>query len=139
MRKGWLIWTFAFILCGVCAAAQSEAKRSSDGEQYVGIWPGTWDGAGTGDFELTLEKSKDGAVIGRVAVTTDGGNYKAKLKSLSFEDKTLNAMYDFPLDASAEVALAAVIEGGIAKGTWSLRPKGQHTEIAAGTWTVTRK
>ena len=31
----------------------------------TGTWTGTWEGAGTGGFELTLEKGKDGKLGGR--------------------------------------------------------------------------
>jgi hypothetical protein len=130
-----------FVFLGVSARAGSELRQSTSGEQYVGTYSGTWDGAGTGNFELTLEKVKEGGVAGKVAVTTDGGNYTANLKALSFEDNKMNAKYDFPLDpsASSEVVLAATIDGNVVKGTWSLRPKGQETEAAKGTWTVTKK
>jgi len=33
----------------------------------------------------------------------------------------------------------ATFTGGTAKGSWSLRAKGQNAESAGGTWTVTRK
>jgi hypothetical protein len=53
----------------------------------------------------------------------------------------MSARYDFPLDpaSGSEVVLAATFTGSTAKGTWSLRPKGQTTEAAGGTWTVTKK
>lgn len=113
-------------------------STQSNTDQYAGTWAGTWDGAGSGDFELTLEK-KGGALGGRVAVTTDAGPYTADLKSVSIDGSKLSAKYDFPLDAGAEVNIAASFEDRHAKGTWSLRPKGQETEIAGGTWTVARK
>ena len=64
--------------------------------------------------------------------------YKATLKTLSIEGKTLAATYDFPPDDSLEIVLAATIDGGTAKGTWSARQKAGG-ELASGTWTVTRK
>lgn len=141
MRHGRLLWLFVFVFLGVCPGVKSEVRQSASGEQYAGIYSGTWDGAGAGNFELTLEKAKDDGVTGKVAVTTDGGNYTAELKALSFEGRKMNAKYDFPLDATAgsEVLLVATIEGSIVKGTWSLHPKGQEAEVAKGTWTVTKK
>ena len=112
--------------------------QAASGDPYVGTWAGTWDGSGTGQFELTLEK-KDGAPAGRVDVTTDGGNYSAELKAVVVEGKQITAKYDFPLDTSAEVVMKATFEERSAKGTWSLRPKGQEAELAGGTFTVTRK
>ena len=120
------------------ANAPARAAQASTGDEYAGKWAGTWDGSGSGEFELTLEKGKD-ALAGKVAVTTEQGNYAADLKGLSFSGKSMSATYDFPLDPSAEVAIAATFDGGKAKGTWSLRPKGQATELAGGSWTVTKK
>ena len=113
--------------------------RAQPGGDFAGTWAGTWDGAGSGQFELVLEKSKEGAPAGRVAVTTDNGNYSAELKSIAFDGGKMTAKYEFPLDPSAEVAVAATFDGDAAKGTWSLRPKGQDAEIAGGTWTVKKK
>jgi hypothetical protein len=120
------------------ANVPARATQASAGDEYAGKWAGTWDGSGSGEFELTLEKGKD-ALAGKVAVTTEQGNYAADLKGLSFSGKSMSATYDFPLDPSAEVAIAATFDGGKAKGTWSLRPKGQTTELAGGSWTVTKK
>jgi hypothetical protein len=120
------------------ASTPARATQASTGDDYAGKWAGTWDGSGSGEFELTLEKGKD-ALTGKVAVTTEQGNYAADLKGLSFSGKTMSASYDFPLDPNAEVAIAATFDGGKAKGTWSLRPKGQTTELAGGSWTVTKK
>jgi hypothetical protein len=139
MRNQRLICVLVVAFCGAVSVAHGRAGQSSTGEKYAGTWAGAWDGAGSGQFELTLEKSKDGPITGKVAVTTDGGNYDADLKSIAFDGPKMTAKYDFPLDPSSEVAVAATFEDRSAKGTWSLHPKGQDTEIAGGTWTVNRK
>jgi len=59
---------------------------------------------------------------------------------LSFDGKKMNAKYDFPPNAAdAEVWLAATFEADKAAGTWSLRVKQDGSEVAAGTWSVTKK
>ena len=127
------------IACSLTFAnAPAGATQASTADEYAGKWAGTWDGSGSGEFELTLEKGKD-APTGKVVVTTEQGNYAADLKGLSFTGTSMSATYDFPLDPSAEVALAATFDGGKAKGTWSLRSKGQPTELAGGKWTVTKQ
>jgi hypothetical protein len=123
------VGAIAVLVFGAALLAQAET---------TGTWAGTWDGAGSGNFELTLDK-KDGAPAGRVAVTTDGGNYTADLKGIAFAGSKMTATYDFPLDTSAEVAIATTFEAKDAKGTWSLRPKGQDAEIAGGTFALSRK
>ena len=126
------------LFCGLQATTPGAAQTSSDRKQYLGAWAGTWEGGGSGDFELTLTE-KDDVLSGKVAVTTDAGPYTADLKTVSIDGTQMNAKYDFPLDTSAEVVLAATFEGRGAKGTWSLRPKGQDSEILSGTWAVTKK
>jgi hypothetical protein len=107
-------------------------------DDMVGTWTGTWDGAGSGGFELTLEKTKDGALGGKVSVTGEP-TYKATLKTASFDGKKLAASYDFPPDERAEVVLAATVEGGTLKGTWTVRGKDGGAEAMSGTWTVKKQ
>ena len=126
MRTSLVIWLVMLLM------------QAPSGDSYVGTWAGTWDGSGTGQFELTLDK-KEGAPAGRVDVSTDGGNYTAELKAVVVEGNQITAKYDFPLDPSAEVVMKATFAERSAKGTWSLRPKGQEAELAGGTFTVTRK
>ena len=121
----------------VFAAALVAMVQGAPGAAYVGTWNGTWDGAGTGGFELTIEKQND-ALSCRVAVTGEPA-YKATCKSLSFDGGKMTAKYDFPPDERAEVTLEAAFEEKTAKGTWALREKGTGNEVAAGGWAVTRK
>jgi hypothetical protein len=104
---------------------------------FFGVWSGTWEGSGSGGFELTLEKGKDDAPGGRVSVTGEP-TYKATLKTLAFDNQKMSATYDFPADDRLEVALAATFDGNTAKGTWTVRDK-SGSEVASGTWTVTKK
>jgi hypothetical protein len=124
---------------GIALPTHGEARQTSSADAYIGMWSGTYDGSGTGQFEMTLDKGADGAMTGKVNVTTDGGNYSADLKSVSFDGAKMTAKYDFPLDPSAEIVMTATFDGQAAKGTWSLHAKGQTDEIAAGGLTVTKK
>ena len=118
---------------------QRGPEAPAPAEQFLGTWSGSWEGAGqSGGFELILEKDKAGALGGRVSVTGEP-TYKVTLKSLAFEGPKMTAQYDFPADEAAQVILAASFDGNTAKGTWSLREKASGTEVAGGTWTVTRK
>ena len=128
-----------FVVCGmlVMSAQQSDSARA--GEQYAGLWTGTWDGSGSGGgFDLTLEKSKDGPMTGSVSVTGEP-SYKATLKTVSFEGTKMTAKYDFTPDDAAEVVLTATFEGSKATGAWSLREKASGNEVAGGGWKVARK
>jgi hypothetical protein len=123
----------------IAPATHIEARQPANAEAYAGMWAGTYDGAGTGQFEMALAKGNDGAMTGKVNVTSDGGNYSADLKSVSFDGAKMTAKYDFPLDPSAEIVMTATFDGQTAKGTWSLHAKGQADEIAAGGLSVTKK
>jgi hypothetical protein len=139
MRKGWYVWCLVVVFGVMCSAAQRGAETPSTGEQFLGIWSGSWAAEGSGGgFELTLEKGKDGAVTGKVAVTGEP-TYNAAFKALSFDEKKMNARYDFPPNEAGEVVLAATFEGNTAKGTWALRAKGSDKDEATGTWTVTKR
>ena len=119
------------------ADARHGVTEPSSQADLTGTWTGTWEGAGTGGFELTLEKSKDGKLGGQVSVTGEP-TYKATLRTLTFEGQKMNATYDFPPDESVEVTLTATFDGNTAKGTWAAIQKGGG-ELASGTWTVAKK
>jgi hypothetical protein len=135
MRKRWAIGLYLLILGVVCSAAQQGGGAA--GSEFVGTWIGSWEGGGTGGFDLTLEKGKDGALGGGVSVTGEP-TYKAVLKTISFDGKKMTATYDFPPDNTIEIRLAATFEGDTATGTWAARDKG-GADVASGTWTVKKK
>lgn len=132
-RCGFLVLVFLF---GAVAAAPSSGAQATS-EEYLGTWTGTWDGAGSGGFEITLEKGADGALSGRVSVTGEP-TYTATLKTASLKGGALTATYDFTPDDRAEVALEGTFEGNAANGTWVLREKASGSEAASGTWSVKR-
>ena len=106
MRKSLTLWLCVLILGATVTAVQQTADADR-----TGTWTGTWEGGGgTGGFELTLEKPKDGPLAGRVSVTGEP-TYKATLKTVSIEGNKLSAVYDFPAAEGAEVVLAGNIRG----------------------------
>jgi hypothetical protein len=119
-------------------AAQGDGAQSASADRYLGVWSGSWEGAGgSGGFELTLERDKDKALAGRVSVTGEP-TYKAVLTSVVFDGAKMTAKYDFTPEPAAEVHLAATFDGDAASGTWSLQEKGSGNEAASGTWKVKR-
>jgi len=139
MRNRYLSRLFALVFGFTLSAAAIAAGQGASGDEYSGQWTGTWEGSGSGSFEMLLTKGSDGKPAGKVSVTTDGGNYNADFKRVSIAGKTIEAAYDFPLDPSAEVVMAATVDGTSVKGTWSLRPKGGGAEVASGTFALTKK
>ena len=139
MRHGWMLVATVLATCVIGATAPGEARQATTAEQYVGMWTGTYDGAATGTLEMILDKGKDGGVTGKVNVVSDAGNYSADFKSIVFDGTKATAAYDFPLDPSAEVVMTATFEAAAAKGTWSLRVKGQTDELAGGGIAISKK
>jgi hypothetical protein len=139
VRKSVRFWLCVVILGALCSvAAQRADDKAASGEQFVGTWTGTWDGAGTGGFTLILEKGKGGAIAGRVAVTGEP-TYTTTIKTLAFEGPKMTARYDFPENDAIEIVLTASFEDTKATGTWSAREKANGNEAATGGWTVTKK
>lgn len=131
MRKVFAAATLA--LLGALAVAQSDIAA------FVGTWGGTWEGGGSGRFDLTIERGSDGQPAGGVSVGTDQGDYTAEFKELSFEGQNMKARYEFPLDSQADVAITGTFNGGTAEGTWSLVAKGGDQAFAGGSWKVAKK
>jgi hypothetical protein len=139
MRNRWIWLIVGFAACVAVAIAPIAARQAASSDQYLGMWAGTYDGAATGTLEMILDKGKDGGVTGKVNVVSEAGNYSADFKSIVFDGTKATAAYDFPLDPSAEVVMTASFDGAAAKGTWSLRAKGQTDEIAGGGIAIAKK
>jgi hypothetical protein len=121
------------LMLGLVTARAQEAGPVP--EKFLGLWVGTWEGGGTGGFELLLDKSKTG---GQVTVTGEPA-YKATLKSIAFDGAKMTANYDFPPDEQIEITLTAAFDGGKANGNWTARQKTGGAPLASGTWTVAKK
>jgi hypothetical protein len=117
------------------------AADAVDGQQYVGSWGGTWEGAGSsGRFDMTFAIGADGKLGGGVSVGTDQGDYTAKFSKLSFDGSKMTATYDYPLDAQGEVSVTGNFDAKAATGTWGLGAKGQTGQsFADGTWKIAKK
>jgi len=134
--------TYALFASLMTAAAWwTLAYAAEAGSQQVGLWTGTWEGAGSGGrFDLTLAAGGDSKITGSVSVGMDGGDYTAKFSSISFDGNKMTGKYAYPPDEQGEVAVTATFEGDKATGTWALGGKGQDAPaIANGTWTVSKK
>jgi hypothetical protein len=129
------------LLATVVIGLQIHAAAGLDGQQYIGSWSGTWEGGGTGRFDLTLQIGTDGKLAGGVSVGTDQGDYTAKFTKISFAGNKLTGSYDYPLDAQGEVSIAGTFGATSATGTWGLGAKGQSDTqaVATGTWKIEKK
>lgn len=131
----------AFLLVSMWAAAQIGVALAADGDQYVGAWKGTWEGAGAGGrFDMTFARGSDGKIAASVSVGTEMGDYNAKFTSVTVAADKLAGAYDYPPDPQGEVTIAGSFDAKNATGTWSLGAKGQPGgQAIAGTWKVTKQ
>jgi hypothetical protein len=129
------------MLIGLWAAAQVGVAFAADGDQYVGTWKGTWEGAGAGGrFDLTFARGSNGKIAASVSVGTDMGDYTAKFSAVTMAADKLAGAYDYPPDAQGEVTIAGSFDAKNATGTWSLGAKGQPGgQAIAGTWKVSKQ
>jgi hypothetical protein len=129
------------LLLGLWAAARVGVALAADGDQYVGTWKGTWEGAGAGGrFDLTFARGSDGKIAASVSVGTDMGDYSAKFSTVTVAGDKLAGSYDYPPDAQGEVTIAGSFDAKNAAGTWSLGAKGQPGgQAIAGTWKVSKQ
>ena len=138
MRKSLTLW-LCVLFFGATVATVAAVQQTADAADRTGTWTGTWEGGGgTGGFELTLEKPKDGPLAGRVSVTGEP-TYKATFKTVTIDGNKLSAVYDFPAAEGAEVVLAATFDGNSCKGTWVVREKASGNAALDGTWSVAKK
>jgi hypothetical protein len=131
----------ALMLAGMWVALQFGVATAAEGDQYVGTWKGTWEGAGAGGrFDLTLVRDGDGKLAASVSVGTDMGDYNAKFSKVSLTADKLAGAYDYPPDPQGEVIIAGSFDPKNATGTWSLGAKGQPGgQAIAGTWKVSKQ
>jgi hypothetical protein len=129
------------MLAGMWAALQFGVATAAEGDQYVGTWKGTWEGAGAGGrFDLTFARGGDGKLAASVSVGTDMGDYNAKFSKMALTGDKLAGAYDYPPDPQGEVIVTGSFDPKNATGTWSLGAKGQPGgQAIAGTWKVSKQ
>src|ERR1700685_121358 len=84
MRPPKIAVAAAMVLAIIFAAGQFGVAAAAEGDQYVGTWKGTWEGAGAGGrFDLTFTRGSDGKLAASVSVGTDMGDYNAKFSTVT--------------------------------------------------------
>jgi hypothetical protein len=131
----------ALMLAGMWGVIQFGVAATAEGDQYVGTWKGTWEGAGAGGrFDLTFARGGDGKLAASVSVGTDMGDYNAKFSKMTLSGDKLAGAYDYPPDPQGEVIVTGSFDPKNATGTWSLGAKGQPGgQAIAGTWKVSKQ
>ena len=105
------------LLASICSGVLAAPARAADGDQYLGVWSGTWAGAdgSSGHFQLKLERGGDGKLTGAIAVSQDdggGSDYTSKLKNAVFAGDKFTAAYE-PPDGQSEIHMTGTFGCGV--------------------------
>jgi len=132
------------LLASICSGVLAAPARAADGDQYLGVWSGTWAGAdgSSGHFQLKLERGGDGKLTGAIAVSQDdggGSDYTSKLKNAVFAGDKFTAAYE-PPDGQSEIHMTGTFGPQSGGGEWSLGAKDQPSNpaVASGTWKIAK-
>lgn len=124
-------FVLSLVLLVACAAAPA-ARQTDGGDALVGTWKGTYDGAGTGQYSMTVARDDARSLGGSITVSSEVGGYTAKFKSVEVSGATATLKYDFP-DSPAEMQLTLTLDGKACKGTWKAVDPQTATVMAEGT------
>src|SRR5262245_54806857 len=125
------------IIAGVALLAAPEATaRPDNGDALVGKWEGTWSGGSNGKVGMTFSKGADGKLSGSISPTPDQGDgYTVAFKSVEVVSGKLTVKFEDP-NGEVEITLIGSLDGKSAKGTYSVRQKGDGSEVDTGSWAV---
>ena len=128
------------LLAGVTLLGTNEAAaRADNSDAFVGTWEGTWTGGSSGKFGMTISKGAGGKLSGSISPQPDQGEgYTATFKSVEVVAGKLTVKFEDP-GGEADIILTGSAEGKSAKGTYSVRQKGDGSEVDSGSWTLTKK
>lgn len=128
------------LIAGVALLTTQEAVARPDAsDAFVGSWEGTWTGGSSGKFGMTIAKGAGGKLSGSISPTPDQGEgYTVAFKSVEVVSGKLTVKFEDP-GGEADITLTGSVDGKSAKGTYSVRQKGDGSEVDSGSWTLTKK
>ena len=138
MHKRWLTAAAIVVIGTVAVSVLLHAAQPTAGEQFLGDWPGTWEGIGSGRFDLSFARS-GARIIGSIAVDSGEGSYTVALQDLSFEGSKMSARYPYPFAEREDIVIAGDFGDAAAAGTWSLQQQDDRNVLYAGKWRVRKR
>jgi hypothetical protein len=132
----------SFVMGLVCTVVVIGAVRSSQTaeDKVIGAWSGTWDGASTGKYTMSIARDDTKNLGGTIqTVPDDGGGYTATFKSVVVDGETVTISYDSPVGDATEIQLVATTDGANIKGSWKAVDSSSKTVSASGNFIGSRK
>ena len=100
-----------------------------------GMYKGSWSGAATGDFRLTLTGVDGGEWKGTVVFTMGGEEYKTKVTSIKVDGTKLNLTYTYQLQGTAlQSNIIGELKGTTFEGTYKASTVADGAAVDEGTW-----
>ena len=138
-RLGLSLSAVALVTGMTLSASRIVMAGINDNAAFVGTWQGTWSGGSSGKFEMTITQSATGKLSGSLSAHPDGGDsYTVEFKTIEVAAGKLSAKLEDP-GGEVEISLTGSSDGKSAKGTYTVRQKGDGSEVETGTWMAARK
>jgi hypothetical protein len=132
----------SFVMSLVCAVVAIGAVQTSQTaeDKVIGTWTGTWDGASTGKYTMSIARDDAKKLGGTIQTVPDeGGGYTATFKSVAVDGDTVTISYDSPAGDAAEIQLVATTDGVNIKGSWKAVDPSSNTVSASGNFIGSKK
>ena len=127
------------LVCTVVAIGAAPSSQTAE-DNVIGAWSGTWDGASTGKYTMSIARDDAKKLGGTIQTVPDeGGGYTATFKSVVVDGATVTISYDSPAGDATEIQLVATIDGATIKGSWKAMDPASNTVSASGNFIGSRK
>jgi len=136
MKRTWTMLALLVVLAVSAYDFPGGTAHAAEHRQFIGNWIGTWEGEGSGKFELSFAAAVGDALEGRITVGTSVGDYTTTFATLSFTGSKMTGRYAYPLDTHGEIVIDGDFDAAKASGTWKLVEKGGDDAAFEGTWHV---
>lgn len=138
MRTVCLPFVMGLVCTIVTIGAVPSSKTAED--EVIGTWTGTWDGASTGKYTMSIARDDAKQLGGTIQTVPDeGGGYTATFKSVVVSGDTVTITYDSPAGDAGEIQLEATTDGANIKGSWKAVDRSSNAVSASGNFVGSKK
>ena len=138
----------SFLMTLFASALLMSGSYSHAAEYHLGDWIGTWQsGATSGHFNLALQRTSDGNLVGNIDVSMDDGQsheYAVDLRYVDFEGDRFTAVFLTPGKFAQVVKLTGTLDKEKGSGAWTARmragmPASDADAPASGSWMLQKQ
>lgn len=108
------------------------------GADLAGTYKGSWSGAASGDFHLTLTPAGDDWKAEVSFTMGSSDEVKTKIVSIKVDGNKLNLVYQYDLQgAQLQSAITGELKDKKFEGTYKATTVADGSDVDEGTWTAT--